>query len=233
MASKRERERARKKSQRAMLAAEAALVLAMRRAVAQTVASAPRLGAAALLRRAVLSVLRAAQKSTRARSNKTLKREIAAALDGEIDLADAIVEGDRKRALHVARQLAKRWKKRTAEHVAGGSPYRKAAKAAAKEVQPYLELVSRTEVAAAFNAERESVLRRTVEFTKRARGHLMLFKVWDAEMDERTCQVCDGMHGTVVRVDEDFSIPMPAHPRCRCMTSVLLLPSTFDFDEAA
>lgn len=216
-------ERARKKSQREMLAGEAALLLSLRRAVRQVAGEASSTGSLLLLRRLAYRVVAKAQRLTRARSNRTLRNEVAKALDGEVAFADAIVDGDAARARLIAKNLAKRWAEKTAALVADGSPYRASARQAAKAVEPYIELVARTETATAFNAERQSVLQRTVDFTRRANGNLLLFKMWDAEMDERTCPVCESMHGTLKRTDEEFEVDMPAHPRCRCMTTILLL----------
>lgn len=45
-----------------------------------------------------------------------------------------------------------------------------------------------------------------------------LWKVWDAVRDKRTCPVCWGAHGTIVRARDPFpqGEPGAVHPRCRC-----------------
>lgn len=52
-------------------------------------------------------------------------------------------------------------------------------------------------------------------------------KVWSTAEDERVCEICGGLEGTEVDMDEDFNfkgrplyggqkLTPPAHPRCRC-----------------
>lgn len=52
-----------------------------------------------------------------------------------------------------------------------------------------------------------------------------LFKQWDAELDEGTCDVCGYAHGTIVLATEDFpeGTPGHVHPRCRCQEHLLTL----------
>jgi len=47
---------------------------------------------------------------------------------------------------------------------------------------------------------------------------ISLEKVWSAEMGAGTCQVCAGLDGTVVDLDEEFpdGNPGEVHPNCRC-----------------
>ena len=87
-------------------------------------------------------------------------------------------------------------------------------------------LIARTELAFAYNQG-------SYEGTKQAQmaGYMgEVVKVWSTAYDERTCDVCGGLEGKVIALDEDFdfktklSTPMnptirrvpPAHPSCRC-----------------
>ena len=72
-----------------------------------------------------------------------------------------------------------------------------------------LELGAATENADAFNGARAATLR-TADAAD-------LWKEWNAALDERSCYICEGAHGTVVRLHEDFPEgEPPIHPQCRC-----------------
>lgn len=208
--------------------------LAMR-AVLRRVGVSPARGALAIevVRRAIAKVVAIGQASTRRRSRAALKRELTVALGGEVELAESLARDDTRRALHVAQRIAERFQRSLSGKLEAGSPYRRAARAAVKETHPYVDVIARTESAAAFNAERDEVLRRSVDMIQRSRGKLLLFKTWDADLDKRTCSVCEGLHGTTVAINESFPIAMPAHPNCRCMTTVIMMPATFEYDRAA
>lgn len=87
-------------------------------------------------------------------------------------------------------------------------------------------LIARTELAFAYNQG-------SYEGTKQAQkaGYMgEVVKIWSTADDERTCDVCGGLEGKVIALDEDFDFktklatPMnptirrvpPAHPSCRC-----------------
>ncbi len=59
---------------------------------------------------------------------------------------------------------------------------------------------------------------------------IVLFKEWNADLDRRTCPICEGAHGTIRPVGVSFpeGEPGAVHPRCRCMefwfSLALLLP---------
>ncbi len=50
---------------------------------------------------------------------------------------------------------------------------------------------------------------------------------WDAELDERTCEECERLNGSVVPADIGWTNGPPVHPRCRCLDNILMLPATF------
>jgi hypothetical protein len=78
-----------------------------------------------------------------------------------------------------------------------------------------------TESAQAYGAGREQVYREFAADNPWVAERL--FKVWDAELDKRTCQICAGAHGEIVPISEPFSNGFPGgvHPRCRCSSHVL------------
>lgn len=58
------------------------------------------------------------------------------------------------------------------------------------------------------------------------KGAGMETKTWLTGQDERVCEICGGVDGEEVGIDEEFSIGKqapPAHPNCRCtiITNVL------------
>lgn len=95
-----------------------------------------------------------------------------------------------------------------------------ALKQGAKRAAFKLETAAATEVAEAFNHERDQAGRRLAL----ERG-VILWKVWDATLDKdkRTCSRCERMHGRAVPASEDFDEGRPGgvHPRCRCVELIL------------
>jgi hypothetical protein len=91
--------------------------------------------------------------------------------------------------------------------------------AATKAQEWRLELGAATESSDAFATERERVIQEFAEAYPEAN----LFKVWDATLDDRMCRFCGAMHGTIVRIDEDFpgGIPGKVHPKCYCTEQIL------------
>lgn len=86
-----------------------------------------------------------------------------------------------------------------------------------------LELGAATENSAAIASEKARVHAEWVARNPAAAA--LLAKVWDAELDKRTCQVCWGSHGEIVMLNEPFSQGEPGqvHPRCRCTYHVIAL----------
>lgn len=96
-----------------------------------------------------------------------------------------------------------------------------AAADAARWATTRAELTAATEASEAWNAAREQAIRDAIRREPALR--LEFFKVWDSELDKRTCDICAHAHGTIVLADEDFpdGTPGHVHPRCRCTEHLL------------
>lgn len=117
-----------------------------------------------------------------------------------------MVASDAARALRAARSVAER-----AAQLARDGLTDEGARVA---LTPKLELVAATESAEAYNAERAAIAAGAGSVTS-------ILKVWDAELDRRTCSVCSGLDGTIIGLGEAFPLEQPVHPRCRCTFTLL------------
>ena len=130
----------------------------------------------------------------------------------EIDAAHTATGMDSWRARRAANGYANHWLEDALRAGPGDAT-------AAQEWR--LRMGAATESADAWAAAREDVL---IDFAARnPRMVPLLFRVWDATMDRRTCPTCERAHGTVVRVDEPFPEGRPGgvHPNCRCTEQIL------------
>lgn len=109
------------------------------------------------------------------------------------------------RARIIADSYAKRWEK-----AAEASGIETASAATLGSV----ERIAATESAEAFNAGR----------LRAVRGYSFM-RVWDAQLDRRTCPVCESTDGTIVGASEPFPIGEPGavHPNCRCTWQIITL----------
>jgi hypothetical protein len=88
------------------------------------------------------------------------------------------------------------------------------------ELDRTLEGISVDQAGIAFNDER----RRLERAAKREHGDTqwfpLLFKMWDATLDRRTCPRCSGLDNKKRPWGVDFAghLETPAHKRCRCVT---------------
>ena len=80
-----------------------------------------------------------------------------------------------------------------------------------------LAMTAATEVARAFNDERERAAR---ELAATPEGDRYV-KVWSAMLDRRTCHHCRKCDGEMRELDERFSHVMPSHPNCRCVCLIV------------
>lgn len=79
-----------------------------------------------------------------------------------------------------------------------------------------LRQVAATETSASFGAAREAAGARL------ASVHL-LYRVWDATLDRRTCPRCEHANGVAVQLGTPFpdGTPGAVHPWCRCTEWIL------------
>lgn len=202
-----------------MLAAEAALLLLLRRRRAETL----RLGltvpsTAQRLVMVLTDELFMGRRRARQLAVERMRRELRAI--GADDVAENLGRSgnasealDAMRARRAAEAAAGRWARvASAGEAANASVYRQAS----AKTDWVLRSAAGTENSTAFSAERRSAL-----FDVSSR--VELWKVWDATLDKRTCLVCSGAHGTVVRVGESFPMGRPGdvHNLCRCIETVV------------
>jgi SPP1 gp7 family putative phage head morphogenesis protein len=114
---------------------------------------------------------------------------------------------DRVRAERFGRSVNDRWNKLRSEM---------GARKALTEIDGRLRVGAATESASAYNSARSELLKQTNTATS-------LLKVWDAQLDKRTCFACSSMDGTIVGANERFpgGEPGGVHPNCRCTFQVL------------
>jgi hypothetical protein len=135
---------------------------------------------------------------------------------------------DEDRAFAIATRFADDW-----ERKASGLDH----DTALDQLGSRLDLIGITESAESFNDERDIIITRLAPPEERRAASVIPFKIWDATMDKRTCQVCSRAHHTVVPFWMSFPDGRPggAHPRCRCYEGLIVLPIWFDYevDQAA
>ena len=85
------------------------------------------------------------------------------------------------------------------------------------------QMIARTELAFAYNQGEDMAVRQAYE-----QGYMGKYrKVWCTADDERTCDICGGLEGKEIEMDETFDFKSnihgetikrvpPAHPHCRC-----------------
>jgi len=140
--------------------------------------------------------------------------DVGVALEDMGAVARAQVARDIRRGNVFARNYAEQWARK-----AEGDTPAKAAKTADAETLGSLRRTAVTESAEAFNDGRS----RAAEEVSKTRVELL--KVWDAQLDKRTCPICELADGTIVGIKESFSIGEPGavHPWCRCTWQALTL----------
>ena len=130
--------------------------------------------------------------------------ELALATGASTALEDA-------RAVDVAAEnLASRWSKTIEESRAEGSSEWVARSEARKVLATSAELTASNEALGAMNQEvyRVGVLAHN--------AGLKVSMIWQAELDKRTCDVCDHLNGEERVMPDEFDDLPPLHPRCRC-----------------
>lgn len=118
------------------------------------------------------------------------------------------------RAQRAARGYSRHWLDDVAKGSQAGA---KDPRAFATQQQAWrLELGAQTEVAAAFNVERERTL--NLLAAERPEIAALYVRVWDSALGKNTCEVCSSAHGSWVPVGESFpeGTPGQVHNRCNC-----------------
>ncbi len=98
-----------------------------------------------------------------------------------------------------------------------------AQKYAARQHRQRAYTIATTEMAFAYNKGAHEGVRQAQE--QNLMGKTM--KIWSTAEDERVCEICGGLEGTEIGMDDDFDFKgytlyngqketPPAHPRCRC-----------------
>jgi SPP1 gp7 family putative phage head morphogenesis protein len=146
---------------------------------------------------------------------KSLIREVESVGGGFESVLSAPGAGlprDIRRARLFSQSYAKRWLEK-----ANGKTVARAAQAANVETASALKRTAVTESAEALNRGR-------TEAAWEVKGPaLTLLKVWDSQLDKRTCPTCSRADGTIVGIKENFphGEPGAVHPWCRCTWTVL------------
>ncbi len=98
-----------------------------------------------------------------------------------------------------------------------------AAKYAAKQHRQRAQMIAETEMAFAYNKGADEGIKQAQE-----KGYVgKIRRVWSTADDELVCEVCGGLDGTAIDMEEEFDFKgrslyggqkqtPPAHPRCRC-----------------
>ncbi len=139
---------------------------------------------------------------------------------------------DWTRATRIAQNYSTRLAEKTAEL--------ESRTAATEALSPGLERIAVTESSQAFSAARSSagaLALPEAELVKEYGGGkpsvvtaTQLMKIWNAELDKRTCFVCENSEGTIVGLAENFSSGEPGavHPFCRCTWTLLTMQESED-----
>lgn len=222
--------------------------------------------AALLLRVAAERIIRAGRLNAKTAAHATLAQQLALAAEEAPYLlpTEELVgedEDDRKWALWLGANLARRFRALATGQLEEGAKPREAVAVAAKGLDGRLRVIATTETARAYNVEREAELSNYFERSRlqvaadegrlaaeldqtpapqrrpfpAVAGTLVPFKWWNAAGDKRTCGRCDQLDGTVL----PLNIPWPdgppgsIHPNCRCTDDIILMPAWTEWDAAA
>ncbi len=254
-------ERLARASRRALLTAEAAVLVDARRAA--VAASAALLAAAAAvpararlavllagrtvaerLRADLASALLAGRTAARSSARARLAAEIHAAGAPSLSLPPSSL-GHTEDAAHAeaaADSFAAAWRAAlTASVVAwsrapepGSLPSALATAAAQQDHR--LQRIATTETARAFSAEHDEATRRVAREHAGAVWLPLLVKRWDATLDRRACPICKDMDGRLALPLAHWRLdrlPGWVHVGCRCVSTLIVLPLRFRQRDAA
>jgi hypothetical protein len=164
-----------------------------------------------MLRRELSGTIAHARMFSRAAGLERLDRE-AARFGLTVMTPTSEVIRDLQRGRKYADSLAANWLGKA--RGATGTIRQRAAVANAGTL-PHLQTIGISESSEAFNSGRAKALSQVDV------GDLL--RVWDAQLDKRTCPVCSSADGSIVGATEPFSLGEPGavHARCRCTWHVI------------
>lgn len=134
----------------------------------------------------------------------------------------------RRAARHIRKRLVKIGAKLV--HDDAGATTRHTLEELSTKLQPSLETVAAYESSEAFNDERSRAVRETKTTSGVVTGVLFV-REWSADMDRRTCPICEQLHGTIVLPSQGFpSGDPPIHGYCRCTDYLLPITLLYPFE---
>ena len=203
-----------------MLAAEGALLLLLLRRVRLVGDEFGPLWTPGALQQDVANDVLAGRRAAAAAAQLELQRE-AAAIGFGVEPIDIPWGYEVQRAHRAAHGLAEGLRRHV--ELAALDDVEEAARDAVRWASTRAETTAATEAAESWSVARDVSLDDAL--ARDPRLSLELVKVWDAELDKRTCDVCANAHGTIVGIDEDFpdGTPGGVHPRCRCQYHVMTI----------
>lgn len=171
----------------------------------------------------------AARAAGRERLLEELGREVLGGRDRLLatPLTITAAELDEVAAFVAASSLSASWGQAALSAITADASPMKAAKA----VAPNVERTVATEVARAFNDERERLL---VDMAAILGGEATpgrpdiprpgAFKILSAVLDTKTCPRCFAADGEIVELHKPFSVgALPLHPNCRCVVEHIIV----------
>lgn len=214
---------AHQETQRVLLVTEAlaaqAIAAAARRATVN--ASSPAAGAIRL-RHALRPAIAAQRAAARQRARVTLGNELDeaerlahAAIPAVPEQSDAATIADELAASRAADFMAAAWLKRAERDDEDAADAATASRSG---------VIAGVETAQAFGAEREAALAKVAEHRDWG-GVPLIGKRWDARLD--ACALCKRLADTVRPIGIDYPggwTPGSRHPRCRCISAVIVIP---------
>lgn len=120
-------------------------------------------------------------------------------------------------AFELAKQINDTTKERLREKMIANMEEGSGVDYLARSIQDVIE--EATEYRAFMIARTETTYATNMGTLAAYKGAGMTTKTWLTGEDERVCEICGGVNGETVGIDEEFSIGKvapPAHPNCRC-----------------
>lgn len=176
---------------------------------------------------AMIAELRSAARAEASVQAKAQLEVVDAALGSK--LADRVVmtqaayAEDMARSYADAKALASKWLAIAVAMAAQGEKLERIPDKTVSLIDVSMKRTSVTATASAFGAE---LIAEFDEAESYATEGVKLGKRWESALEANTCKVCEGMHGTIVPVDESFPgglIPGHVHHRCQCIPVLVVM----------